>query len=99
MAALGPLALALSAYQSSLVYNYNVWMGDLRFEWDLIKDVSNQKKHGISFSEAKTVFSDQFARLIVDPDHSDEEERFIPLGTGRCQPHMDSQFKDNIYFT
>jgi uncharacterized protein len=56
-------------------------MSDIRFEWDPIKDVSNQKKHGISFSEAKTVFSDQFARLISDPDHSEEEDRFILLGT------------------
>ena len=52
-------------------------MSDIRFEWDAVKDASNQKKHGISFSEAKTVFSDQFARLIADPDHSDEEDRFI----------------------
>lgn len=48
---------------------------------DAVKDASNQKKHGISFSEAKTVFSDQFARLIADPDHSDQEDRFILLGT------------------
>jgi uncharacterized DUF497 family protein len=56
-------------------------MVELRFEWDAVKDASNQKKHGISFSEAKTVFSDQFARLIADPDHSDEEDRFILLGS------------------
>jgi uncharacterized DUF497 family protein len=56
-------------------------MADMRFEWDPVKDSSNQKKHGISFSEAQTVFSDQFARLIADPDHSDEEDRFVLLGT------------------
>jgi hypothetical protein len=56
-------------------------MSDVQFEWDPVKDSSNQKKHGISFSEAQTVFSDQFARLIRDPDHSDEEDRFILLGT------------------
>ena len=56
-------------------------MSDIRFEWDPVKDSSNQKKHGISFSEAQTVFSDQFARLISDPDHSKEEDRFILLGT------------------
>ncbi len=56
-------------------------MQEIRFEWDPAKDTSNQKKHGISFSEAQTVFSDQFGRLIADPDHSDEEERFILLGT------------------
>jgi hypothetical protein len=56
-------------------------MADIRFEWDPAKDSANQKKHGISFSEAQTVFSDPLARLIADPDHSDEEDRFILLGT------------------
>ena len=50
------------------------------FEWDPDKDVSNQGKHGVSFEEAKTVFTDQFARLIADPDHSQDEDRFILLG-------------------
>ena len=56
-------------------------MPELTFEWDDKKSASNQKKHGVSFEEAKTVFSDQFARLIADPDHSDDEDRFILLGT------------------
>ena len=56
-------------------------MDRLVFEWDDKKSVSNQKKHGVSFDEAKTVFTDQFARLIADPDHSDDEDRFILLGT------------------
>jgi uncharacterized DUF497 family protein len=56
-------------------------MSHLTFEWDEKKDASNKKKHGISFDEAKTVFTDQFARLIADPDHSDDEDRFILLGT------------------
>jgi len=56
-------------------------MSDIRFEWNPAKDSSNLKKHGISFNEAQTVFSDPFARLIADPDHSDEEDRFILLGT------------------
>ena len=56
-------------------------MDHLIFEWDSKKDFSNQKKHKVSFDEAKTVFSDQFARLIIDPDHFDEEDRFILLGT------------------
>ncbi len=56
-------------------------MDHLIFEWDSKKDISNQKKHKVSFDEAKTVFSDQFARLIIDPDHSDDEDRFILLGT------------------
>jgi uncharacterized DUF497 family protein len=54
---------------------------DLIFEWDESKNISNTKKHGISFNEAKTVFTDQYARLIADPDHSEDEDRFILLGT------------------
>lgn len=56
-------------------------MTHLRFEWDPRKDAANVKKHGISFDEAKTVFTDEFARLISDPDHSETEDRFILLGT------------------
>jgi uncharacterized DUF497 family protein len=56
-------------------------MAHLRFEWDPREDAANVKKHGISFDEAKTVFTDEFARLIADPDHSDAEDRFILLGT------------------
>jgi len=56
-------------------------MSSLSFEWDEKKDASNSKKHGVSFEEAKSVFTDQFARLISDPDHSDDEDRFILLGT------------------
>jgi uncharacterized DUF497 family protein len=56
-------------------------MSRLDFEWDPRKDASNQKKHGVSFHEAKTAFTDEFARLIADPDSSSEENRFILLGT------------------
>ncbi len=52
----------------------------LKFAWDESKDAANRKKHGISFDEARTVFYDEHARLIADPDHSDDEDRFIILG-------------------
>jgi len=52
----------------------------MRFEWDQNKNLINIKKHKISFEEAKTVFFDDNARLIPDPEHSIEEERFIILG-------------------
>ncbi len=55
-------------------------MTTLRFEWDEPKAKANVKKHGVSFEEAKTVFYDERARLIADPDHSEDEERFIILG-------------------
>jgi hypothetical protein len=52
----------------------------LKFDWEQSKAVSNIKKHGVSFEEARTVFYDERARLINDPDHSESEERFILLG-------------------
>ena len=55
-------------------------MTTLRFEWDEPKAKANVKKHGVSFDEAKTVFLDERARLISDPDHSENEERFVLLG-------------------
>ncbi|MEO6050196.1 MAG: BrnT family toxin, partial [Pyrinomonadaceae bacterium] len=45
-------------------------MNRLEFSWDPEKAVSNQKKHGVSFDEAKSVFYDEHARLINDPDDS-----------------------------
>ena len=50
------------------------------FEWDEEKAVANREKHGISFEEAQTVFKDCNALRIYDPDHSDDEERFVLLG-------------------
>jgi uncharacterized DUF497 family protein len=49
-------------------------------ESDQQKAESNRRKHKISFEEARTVFYDDFARLMPDPDHSAEEDRFIILG-------------------
>jgi len=57
-------------------------MKDLSFEWDHAKDRANQRKHGVSFEEACTVFRDADALLIFDPDHSGSEERFLILGIG-----------------
>lgn len=55
-------------------------MNSVRFEWDERKATANAKKHGVSFAEARSVFFDERARLIDDPDHSDDEARFILLG-------------------
>jgi uncharacterized protein len=52
----------------------------VRFTWDARKAELNFRKHGISFSEASTVFGDPFATTIPDPVHSDLELRFITLG-------------------
>jgi uncharacterized DUF497 family protein len=56
-------------------------MDDLRFEWDERKSRSNKKKHGVSFEEARSAFLDEHARLIDDPDHSEDEARFVLMGT------------------
>ena len=52
----------------------------LTFEWDQTKSEENERKHGITFEEAKTVFNDPFAITIDDPDHSDDEYRYIDIG-------------------
>lgn len=60
-------------------YNYNIIMA-ISFEWDSEKAEINLKKHDVSFEEAKTVFYDPNALLIADPEHSEDEDRFIILG-------------------
>ncbi len=56
-------------------------MHHLTFQWDGTKSDSNLRKHGVSFEEAKTVFTDEFGRLMSDPDHSEVgEDRFLLLG-------------------
>ena len=52
----------------------------IRFEWDPDKAAVNLRKHGVSFDEVSTAFSDPFARIDFDPDHSEDENRFILLG-------------------
>jgi uncharacterized DUF497 family protein len=55
-------------------------MPELRFEWDEAKERENRRKHRVSFDEAESVFADEWALLIDDPEHSDEESRFILMG-------------------
>ena len=50
------------------------------FEWDANKATANNRKHGVSFTEASTVFADPLSLLMRDPDHSLNEERFLVLG-------------------
>lgn len=50
------------------------------FEWDPRKAEANRRKHGVSFTEAGTVFGDELAITVPDPDHSLEEDRFITIG-------------------
>jgi len=55
-------------------------MKDVCFEWDEVKNKANIQKQGISFEEAESVFFDEYALLIADPDHSETEDRFVLLG-------------------
>ena len=55
-------------------------MAEVRFEWDEAKERENRRKHRISFEEAESVFADEWALLIDDPEHSDDEGRFILMG-------------------
>ncbi len=52
----------------------------MKFEWDASKDRENQRKHGVSFQEATTVFGDPLASTIPDPDHSRGEPRYLTAG-------------------
>jgi uncharacterized protein len=55
----------------------------MNFEWDENKEAANQSKHRVSFEEAKTVFEDPLYVDFYDPDHSDEEDRYIIVGESR----------------
>ncbi len=59
-------------------------MAAIRFEWDERKNAMNVRKHGVSFHEAESVFADESALLVADPDHSLEEDRFILIGLSQA---------------
>ena len=68
------------ACRKYIVHTLEVGMQDLQFEWGPPTATANLRKHGIAFEEAQTVFSDELALLIDDPDRSAEETRFVLLG-------------------
>lgn len=53
----------------------------MKFEWDPDKAARNAAKHGVSFHEAATIFGDPLAITFSDPDHSEDEDRFLTFGT------------------
>jgi uncharacterized DUF497 family protein len=55
-------------------------MSEVRFEWDAAKEAENRRKHHVSFVEAESAFADEFALLVNDPEHSDDEARFVLMG-------------------
>ena len=71
----------------------------LTFKWDADKARTNERKHGVSFDEAATVFGDPLSVAIPDPDHSEDEDRFILLGStylGRVLVVVHTDRVDNI---
>lgn len=71
----------------------------LAFEWDPEKARSKARKHGVNFDEAATAFGDPLSVTIPDPDHSDDEDRFIPRGStyqGRLLVVVHTERGDNI---
>lgn len=52
----------------------------MEFEWDIAKAAANLKKHKVSFAEAATVFGDSYGITVRDPDHSEDEDRFLTVG-------------------
>jgi uncharacterized DUF497 family protein len=55
-------------------------MAPMEFEWDADKAARNLAKHGVSFQQAATVFGDPLAVTYFDPDHSEDEDRFLTFG-------------------
>jgi uncharacterized protein len=55
-------------------------MSNLSFEWDPKKAAANVRKHGVSFEDARTVFEDDEALFLPDPEHSAHEDRAVLLG-------------------
>lgn len=51
------------------------------FEWDDAKAELNERKHGVSFAEAMTVFGDPLSLTGYDPDHSEDEDRYLTMGS------------------
>jgi uncharacterized DUF497 family protein len=61
-------------------YDVTIFISELHSEWDEKKTAASVKKRGVSFDKAKPAFYDERARLIADPEHSEDEDRFVPLG-------------------
>src|SRR3954468_22051106 len=81
---------------------YIVNMADLHFTWSPAKARANFAKHGVSFEEAETAFSDEHGLVMPDPEHSQDEDRFILLGVSatlrvlvvvHCEPDPDGAIR------
>ena len=73
----------------------------MEFEWDPDKAAVNEKKHGVSFLEAATIFGDPLAISFADPDHSVNEQRYLTFGLSRFDrllivAHTDREGRNRI---
>ncbi len=75
-----PFGFEIFDLANAILYNYNLIIGTISFEWDEKKSQTNLLKHKVAFEEAQTVFFDTNARMIYDSTHSADEDRFILLG-------------------
>jgi uncharacterized DUF497 family protein len=67
------------------------------FEWGEKKASKNERKHGISFDEATEVFGDDYSSCVSDPDHSQDEERFLLFGVSEKGKHLVISFTETEY--
>jgi uncharacterized DUF497 family protein len=71
----------------------------MSFEWDKKKAAANLRKHRVSFAEASTALRDNFSATAHDPDHSEDEDRFVTLGissTGRLLAVAHTERGNNV---
>jgi len=71
----------------------------MRFEWSSSKAAENERKHGVAFEDAATVFDDVLSSTVADPDHSEGEERFLTFGvavSGKALVVAHSEHGDTI---
>jgi len=66
------------------------------FEWDSSKELSNRKKHGVSFAKASEVFNDDDSSSVPDPDHSYEEARYLIFGMTSKGKHLVVSFTERL---
>ena len=60
----------------------------LEFEWDPTKARANEEKHGVSFFEAREIFDDDHSSTVPDPDHSEDEDRYLIFGVSKAPRHL-----------
>ena len=66
----------------------------MEFEWDVTKASQNIEKHGVSFEEGTDVFDDDLSLTVPDPDHSEDENRYLIFGRSKQQNHLVVSFTD-----